>query len=170
LNISKDEAGKDMVTVISTRYAEDGYNYARYIDPVADWAITLQMYAYNPEASNNYYIADFPVEISEDMNTITIKPVEQEGVTYAPGFAVEYTAGSPSWSFPVNATGIVLTRATSDAVQKATSRSISTVKPKVSARSGNHFRRTRTPYGYVVKKSVQGNVFSMDRMKKNLKK
>lgn len=170
LNISKDEAGKDMVTVISTRYAEDGYNYARYIDPVADWAITLQMYAYNPEASNNYYIADFPVEISEDMNTITIKPVEQEGVTYAPGFAVEYTAGSPSWSFPVNATGIVLTRATSDAVQKATSRSISTVKPKVSARSGNHFRRTRTPFGYVVKTPVQREVFSMDRMKKNLKK
>lgn len=171
LNISKDEEGKDMVTVITTRIAEDGYNYFRYVDPVADWAMTLQICAYNPETANNVYVADFPVEISDDMNTITIKPVEQDGKTYAPGFAVEYSPGSPSWSFPTNATGIVLTRATGDAVQKATvSRSVSGITPKVSARSGNHFRRTCTPFGYVIKTPLKGEVFTMDRIKKDLKK
>lgn len=170
IQIGKDEEGKDIATIITTRYAEDGYNYYRYVDPLSDWYRPLKLFAYNPETANNLYVADFPVEVSDDMNTITIKPVVQDGVTYTPGFAVEFTEGQPTWSMPINATGIVLKRAANNVAQKATGRSISKVTPKVNARSGNHFRRTRTPYGYVVKKSVQGNVFSMDRMKKNLKK
>lgn len=42
--------------------------------------------------------------------------------------------------------------------------------PKVSAHNGNYFRRTRTPYDYIVKNPIKGNIFSVDSMKKNLKK
>lgn len=169
LQIGKDEEGKDIVTVISTRYADDGYNYARYVDPVSDWYRALKILAFNAEIATNFYIADFPVEISEDMKTIIIKPAEQEGKMYSPSFAVEYAEGYPSWDFQTDLTGIVLTR-TDEAAQLQVTRGISAVTPKVSARSGNHFRRTCAPYGYTVKTPIQGEVFSIDRMKKNLKK
>ena len=156
-----------MVSIITTRMLEDGYNYYRYVDPVSDWYRTLVLCAYSTETPDQYYTADFPVEISADMNTVTIKPIEQEGNTYSPGFATE-SYGYPNWSFPTTE-GIVLTRSTEKAAAKAT-RSISKVTPKVSARSGNHFRRTRTPYDFVSKTPVEGKVFSMDSMKKNLKK
>jgi hypothetical protein len=167
LKIEKDENDADMVSIITTRMLEDGYNYYRYVDPVSDWYRTLVLCAYSTETPDQYYTADFPVEISADMNTVTIKPIEQEGNTYSPGFATE-SYGYPNWSFPTTE-GIVLTRSTEKATAKAT-RSISKVTPKVSARSGNHFRRTRTPYDFVSKTPVEGKVFSMDSMKKNLKK
>ena len=167
LKIEKDENDADMVSIITTRMLEDGYNYYRYVDPVSDWYRTLVLCAYSTETPDQYYTADFPVEISADMNTVTIKPIEQEGNTYSPGFATE-SYGYPNWSFPTTE-GIVLTRSTEKAAAKAT-RSISKVTPKVSARSGNHFRRTRTPYDFVSKTPVEGKVFSMDSMKKNLKK
>lgn len=169
--IAKDQNGNDSVSVITTRYAENGYDYLRYVDPVSDWYRTLVLCAYNQENSGNYYTTEFPVEISEDMNTITIKPVEQEGLYYCPGFAIEYMPGYPSWNFPTTQSGIVLTRATDENMQTATSRSVSEIKtPKVSARSGNHFRRTRAPYDYVAKKSVKCETFSLDNLKKDLKK
>lgn len=169
LQIGKDENGKDMVTVITTRYNEDG-GYYRYIDPVSDWYKTLNFNAYYAEAPGSIFIADFPVEVSEDMNTITIKGVEQDGITYAPGFSKEEFAGFPQWDFPTK-DGIVLTRATAGDVKKATSRSsFSKVQPKVSARSGNHFRRTRAPYGFKARKAIKGTVFSMDDYKRELKK
>lgn len=169
--IAKDQNNRDSVSVITTRYADNGQDYLRYVDPVADWYSTLVLCAYNQENAGNYYTTEFPVEISEDMNTITIKPVEQDGLFYCPGFAIEYMAGYPSWSFPTTESGIVLTRATDADAQKATSRSISEIKtPKVSAHNGNYFRRTRAPYDYVVKKSVKAEVFSLDNLKKDLKK
>lgn len=169
LKIEKDENGADAVSVITTRMLEDGYNYYRYVDPLSDWYRTLILCAYNTETPSNYYTSDFPVEVSTDMNTVTIKPVEQEGKIYSPGFATE-SYGYPNWSFPTTAEGIVLTRSTDKASTAKATRSISTVTPKVSARSGNHFRRTRTPYDFVSRTPVQGKVFSVDNMRKNLKK
>lgn len=169
--IAKDQNDCDSVSVITTRYAENGQDFLRYVDPVADWYSTLVLHAYNKENAGNYYTTEFPVEISDDMNTITIKPVEQDGLLYCPGFAIEYMPNYPSWSFPTTEAGIVLTRATDADAQKATSRSISEIKtPKVSAHNGNYFRRTRAPYDYVVKKSVKAEVFSLDNLKKDLKK
>lgn len=78
--------------------------------------------------------------------------------------------GYPSWSFPTTTAGIVLTRSTDESAQPA-SRSVGNlVTPKVSAHNGNYFRRTRAPYDYVVKKSVKAEVFSLDNLKKDLKK
>jgi len=170
LKIEKDEDGKDMVTVITTRMADDGYNYYRYVDPLSDWYRTLVLCAFDSETPGQYYTSDFPVEISDDMNTITIKPLEQDGKLYSPGIATE-TYGFPEWRFPTTTDGFVLTRNTADKASAAkATRAISKVTPMVSARSGNHFRRTRTPYDYVSKTPVKGTIFSMDNLKKNLKK
>lgn len=172
LKIAKDQNDNDSVSVITTRYAENGYDYLRYVDPVSSWYNSLILCAYNKENAGNYYTTEFPVEISDDMNTITIKPVEQDGLFYSPGFAIEYMAGYPSWSFPTTEAGIVLTRNTESTDNQATSRSVSEIKtPKVSAHTGNYFRRTRTPFDYVRKTtSAPGNVFSMDNLKKNIQK
>lgn len=166
--IAKDEAGKDSVSVIVTRTDETGYNYLRYVDPVADWYQTTVLCAFNAANPDNYYVTEFPVEISDDMNTITIKPMVQGGASYSPGFAIEYVAGSPYWSFPTNTDGIVLKRVSGSA--NASSRSMMSVSPQVKANSGSHFRRTRAPYGYTVKTPVDGSVFSMEAMTKSLKK
>lgn len=169
LKIEKDENGADVVSIITTRMLEDGYNYYRYVDPLADWYRTLVLCAYNTETPDNYYTSDFPVEVSVDMNTVTIKSLEQDGKIYSPGFATE-SYGYPNWSFPTTAEGIILTRTADKASTVKGTRSISKVTPKVSARSGNHFRRTRTPYDFVSRTPVQGKVFSVDNMRKNLKK
>ncbi|WP_370795574.1 hypothetical protein [Bacteroides stercorirosoris] len=169
LKIEKDENGADVVSIITTRMLEDGYNYYRYVDPLADWYRTLVLCAYNTETPDNYYTSDFPVEVSADMNTVTIKSLEQDGKIYSPGFATE-SYGYPNWSFPTTAEGIILTRTADKASTVKGTRSISKVTPKVSARSGNHFRRTRTPYDFVSRTPVQGKVFSVDNMRKNLKK
>ena len=169
LKIEKDENGADVVSIITTRMLEDGYNYYRYVDPLADWYRTLVLCAYNTETPDNYYTSDFPVEVSADMNTVTIKSLEQDGKIYSLGFATE-SYGYPNWSFPTTAEGIILTRTADKASTVKGTRSISKVTPKVSARSGNHFRRTRTPYDFVSRTPVQGKVFSVDNMRKNLKK
>lgn len=171
LKIAKDQNDNDSVSIITTRYAENGLDYIRYVDPVADWSTPLVLCAYNKENAGNYYTTEFPVEISEDMNTITIKPVEQEGLFYSPGFAVEYMPGYPSWSFPSTENGIVLTRATDAEMQKAISRSVTAINvPEVSAHKGNYFRRTRTPFDFVRKTCVKGTVFSTDNLMKNINK
>lgn len=169
--IAKGENDKDEVTVVTTRYQDNGMDYYRYIDPVADWCGALCLYAFNPASAGSFYMADFPVEISDDMNTVSIKSVEQDGVVYSPGFAYEIMAGSGyfSWSFPTTADGIILERVKDGNAMRLTSNNIIQV-PKVSAHNGNYFRRTRTPYDYIVKNPIKGNIFSVDSMKKNLKK
>ena len=73
--IGKDEEGKDKVTVISTMIDPTTGYYSRYIDPMSDWQYTLNLYAYDANLATSFYMADFPVELSDDMNTMTIKPV-----------------------------------------------------------------------------------------------
>ena len=169
--IAKGENDKDEVTVVTTRYQDNGMDYYRYIDPVADWRGSLYLYAFNPASAGSFYMADFPVEISDDMSTISIKSIEQDGVVYSPGFAYEIMAGSGyfSWSFPTTTDGIILKRVKDENIMRMTSNNIIQV-PNVSAHNGNYFRRTRTPYDYIVKNPIQGSIFSIDSMKKNLKK
>ena len=164
--IAKNQAGEDSVSVIVTR--EDNGAYIRYVDPVSDWyQSTLQLYGFNSETPDNCYITEFPVEISEDMNTVTIKPAVQDGKTLCPGFASEYMPGVVTWGFPTTADGIVLKR---EAGAPAHTRGLMNVSPKVKAYSGNHFRRTRAPYGYTPRKITEGKVFSIEAMKKTLGK
>ena len=161
--IEKDEEGKDQVSVITTRVADDGYNYYRYVDPLSAWYRSLILCAYNAESQSSFYTADFPVEISDDMNTVTIKTIEQDGQFYSPSVALEYTAGYPAWSYKTSTDGIVLTRATDDiqAMKTWTKSSSDTGKRvKVKPNDGNHFRRTRTPYDCDVKSPVEGSVLS----------
>lgn len=164
--IAKNQAGEDSVSVIVTR--EDNGAYIRYVDPVSDWyQSTLQLYGFNSETPDNCYITEFPVEISEEMNTVTIKPAVQDGKTLCPGFATEYMPGVVTWGFPTTADGIVLKR---EAGAPAHTRGLMNVSPKVKAYSGNHFRRTRAPYGYTPRKITEGKVFSIEAMKKTLGK
>ncbi len=168
LKIGKDSNGKDSVTVITTAYDENGYYYTRYVDPVSDWAQNDPLYLYARDGSNQADISDFPVEISEDGNTITIRQTEKDGRTLTPSFIVEYR-GRLMWDF-MTAGNIVLTRSADNTQGVCNTRSFSAAIPEVSAHSGHHFRRTSTPYGFRPKKSIQGNVFSVEHAMKNLKK
>ena len=170
--IGKDEEGKDKVTVISTMIDPTTGYYSRYIDPMSDWQYTLNLYAYDANLATSFYMADFPVELSDDMNTMTIKPVEQDGITYTPSIAIQYSQGGTlSWGYQVDGTGIVLTRAAENAAPANATRGISTaVIPEVAPNSGSHFRRTRSPFGYVPMEPVELEISSGSLTKKNLKK
>lgn len=169
LKVAKDQNGQDSLSVIVTRYNED-YSYYRYVDPVSNWYYSIGLNAYNAENPGTFYTTEFPVEVSEDLNTLTIKPVVQDGLTYSPAFTYEMSPGYPSWNC-ITKDGIVLKRV-SDATTTALTRSnVSIDIPKVSAQSGkNRFRRTRAPYDYLPAKSAKGSVFSLDTFKKNIKK
>lgn len=158
------ENGVDKIKVATTKYTEDGNNYAYYVDPMANWNSTLLLMGCNTADpyTNVYNRIEFPVTVSEDGNTLTIESVTIDGVTYTPSIATEYMAGFATWSFQ-SAKGIVLTRTTSANALKTRAHATSNVK--VSCHNGNHFRKTRL-YGKPKAKVVSVEPFSMDAFKK----
>ena len=115
-------------TPMSSWYAE---NYAIYeshfiaYDPINGLPV-----GYMGDAEGNYVNGHFPVEISEDGNTITIKPLVHSGVSYYPNAAVYYGMGQYSVQVAV-ISEIVLTRNTSAAAapaQKVAKKSAGKVK------------------------------------------
>ena len=165
----KDEKGNVIVYVPTTHKDEKG-DYIRYIDPVTNWSMAIDLFGFNKDQANAQFMTDFPVEISKDFNTITIKPREENGVKYTPSFAMQYQTGSTyTWGFQTNDEGIVLKRKLEPTVSRAAAVSAPVTIPELKMHQGNYFRRTRAPYGFTVKEPMQLNVFSMDSLHKNAK-
>ncbi|MBO5806337.1 MAG: hypothetical protein J6R10_05700 [Tidjanibacter sp.] len=105
-----------------------------YFTPMSSWYSTSQAIyeshlialdivngvpvGYMGDADGNAINGHFPVEISEDGNTITVKPLVHGGVSYYPNGAIYYGSGQYSMSVKV-ISEIVLTRNTSAAAQPA---------------------------------------------------
>ena len=86
IKVNKDINGKDSLAVTANKY---------YASPVANWSVPFYMAGYaNQEANNTLFYfgtatefqapLEFPVVLSEDKNTITIKGFEASGTTYYP--------------------------------------------------------------------------------------
>ena len=86
-----------------------------YLPPVAGWNYyDVLLMGYNPMYANEgiYYTGSYPVEISEDKNTLVIKGIEAEGEFFYPALgSVGY--GWPEF-FTKTCEDIVLTRNTGD--------------------------------------------------------
>ncbi len=105
-----------------------------YFTPMSSWYYTSQaiyeshLIAFDPinstpvgymgDAEGNAVNGHFPVEISEDGNTITVKPIVHNEISYYPNGAIYYGDGQFSMSVKV-ISEIVLTRNTSAAAQPA---------------------------------------------------
>lgn len=165
----KDEKG-DLMVYVPTTHTDSRGDYLRYVDPVTNWSMTIDLFGFNKEQVNSQFMADFPVEISDDFNTITIKPREENGVKYTPSFAMQYQPGtSYTWSFQTNDEGIVLKRVPEPAVSRVATLNAPVAVPELKMHQGNYFRRTRAPYGFTVKEPIQLNVFSVDSLTENAK-
>lgn len=86
IKVNKDVAGRDSLTITANRY---------YCSPVLNWSVPFYMAGYANQAANNtlfYYGTstefqaplEFPVELSEDKNTLIIKGFEANGVKFYP--------------------------------------------------------------------------------------
>ena len=85
--------------------------------------------SYMGDADGNAVNGHFPVEISEDGNTITVKPLVHSGISYYPNAAIYY--GDSQYSMSVKVISeIVLTRNTSAsaAPAKVSSKRVGSVK------------------------------------------
>ena len=86
IKVNKDKNGRDSLAITANKY---------FASPVANWSVPFYMAGYaNQEANNTIFYygtaaefqapLEFPVELSEDMNTITIKGFEANGTKYYP--------------------------------------------------------------------------------------
>ncbi len=103
-------------TPMSSWYAENNAIYESHFiayDPINGLPV-----GYMGDAEGNTVNGYFPVEISEDGNTITVKPLVHSGISYYPNSAVFYGMGQYSVSIAV-ISDVVLTRNTSSAVAPA---------------------------------------------------
>jgi hypothetical protein len=91
IKVDKDQNGKDSLSVTANKY---------FASPVANWSVPFYLAGYaNQEANNTMFYwgtatefqapLEFPVELSEDMNTLTIKGYTANGTTYYPNLIGE---------------------------------------------------------------------------------
>ena len=97
IKVNKDLQGRDSLTITANRY---------YCSPVLNWSVPFYMAGYaNQEANNTLFYfgtttefhapLEFPVVLSEDKNTLTIKGFEANGVMYYPNvIGIDPTATS----------------------------------------------------------------------------
>ncbi len=96
-------------------------------------------------------IADFPVEISEDKQTITVKSMNVEGTEYYPSVAYPSYGTSYGWMYggsfrATGTTGIVLTKGwNGDEPAEATRATKTSVKKLPVHRQGHRFMKTNLP-------------------------
>ena len=113
---------------MSSWYAEHNAIYESHLiayDPVNGVSV-----GYMGDADGNIVNGHFPVEISEDGNTITLKPMVHSGISYYPNAAIYYGMGQYNMAVAV-ISEVVLTRNTSAAAttaQKAAQKIVGKVK------------------------------------------
>lgn len=144
------------ITLVSSEMDDEGF-YTTYIDPFEAWRNRISLYGYNEDYATDFSQYNFPCELSEDGNTLTIKPYEKNNFVFTPSFAQEMNMGAWSWNCKVDG-NIVLTRK-SDAESRASkSRASHLFVPgeyKVLPVKGNGMlRRTRLPKADVLPERV----------------
>ncbi|MBQ2248088.1 MAG: hypothetical protein II323_04940 [Tidjanibacter sp.] len=117
-------------TPMSSWYAMDGAIYESHL--IAYDYVNKLPVGYMGDENGNIINGHFPVEISEDGNTITVKPFEYSGSNFYPNSAIYYGSGM----YNVNVAlieDIVLTRntAATAAPAKAARRSVGAVKKEM---------------------------------------
>ena len=116
IKVNKDMNGRDSLTVTANRY---------YCSPVANWSVPFYMAGYaNQEANNTIFYygtttefqapLEFGVELSEDLNTLTIKAIDRNGTLYYPNvIGVDNLSGMYILEKPI-ISDVVLTRGWSE--------------------------------------------------------
>ncbi len=123
-----------------------------YLPPVAGWNYyDVLLMGYNPIYANEgiYYTGSYPVEISEDKNTLVIKGVEADGEFFYPALG-SMGYGWPDF-FTKTCADIVLTRG-ADATRAAMPEFIA---PKNVKAKSNRIKRTYLPTEMVGVKTVK---------------
>ena len=112
IKVNKDMNGRDSLTVTANRY---------YCSPVANWSVPFYMAGYaNQEANNTIFYygtttefqapLEFGVELSEDLNTLTIKAIDRDGTLYYPNvIGIDNMSGMYILEKPI-ISDVVLTR------------------------------------------------------------
>ena len=130
-----------------------------YLPPVAGWNYyDVLLMGYNPTYANEgmYYTGSYPVEISEDKNTLVIKGVEAEGEFFYPALgAMGY--GWPEF-FTKTTEDIVLTRGAivEDEVENEVMARVAALNKK-GTRASNRIKRTYLPTESVKVKTSKMN-------------
>lgn len=155
------EIGQDeSITLVSSELDEENF-YKTYIDPFAAWDYRLSLFGYNKDYSTDFAQYNFPCELSENGDTLTIKPYVNNGFVFTPSFAMEANLGAFSWNCIVE-NNIVLTRKTGDATSRAAYNQVP-ADFEVSPVKGNGLmRRTRLPKADVLKTLEIRKPFSLN--------
>ena len=139
-----------------------------YLPPVAGWNYyDVLLMGYNPTYANEgiYYTGSYPVEISEDKNTLVIKGVEAEGEFFYPALG-SMGYGWPDF-FTKTCADIVLTRGAA-ATRAAMPEYIA---PKNVKAKSNRIKRTYLPTEMVEVKTVKMNYIPVvDKIKEKYSK
>lgn len=155
------EIGQDgSITLVSSEMDEENY-YVTYIDPFEAWNKRISLFGYNEDYSTDFSQYNFPCELSEDGNTLTIKPYVINGFKFTPSFAQEVNLGAFSWNCIVEDC-IVLTRKAGETASRSVYNHVSD-DFEVSPLKGNGLmRRTRLPKADVFKSLEIHKPFSLN--------
>ena len=139
-----------------------------YLPPVAGWNYyDVLLMGYNPTYANEgmYYTGSYPVEISEDKNTLVIKGIEAEGEIFYPALG-SMGYGWPEF-FTKTCADIVLTRGA--AATRAAK--VEFTAPKNVKAKNNRIKRTYLPTEMLDVKAEQMNfVPVVDKIKEKYSK
>lgn len=142
LQVVRNEAGEEEIGLVTYEYAippvSSGVTYYDYV-----------IFGQNSEGEGIYKNATFPVTLSEDGNTLTVHPVEDNTISpypLYPSIGYYMTANYPSLTL-WGVSGITFTRGGEELATSNMSRSFNpnAVEPIPAHRSGNRFMKTYLP-------------------------
>ena len=142
-----------------------------YLPPVAGWNYyDVLLMGYNPTYANEgmYYTASYPVEVSDDKNTIVIKGIELEGEYFYPALGSSLY-GWPEF-FTKTCEDIVLTRGTANAAATRAAK-VELDNAKLTNAKSNRIKRSYIPTEMVkVKTSKVSYVNVSEKIQEKYKK
>ncbi|MBR5148652.1 MAG: hypothetical protein IKV15_05590 [Bacteroidaceae bacterium] len=142
-----------------------------YLPPVAGWNYyDVLLMGYNPTYANEgmYYTASYPVEVSDDKNTIVIKGIELEGEYFYPALGSSLY-GWPEF-FTKTCEDIVLTRGTANAAATRAAK-VELDNSKLTNAKSNRIKRSYIPTEMVkVKTSKVSYVNVSEKIQEKYKK
>lgn len=138
----------------------------QYIPPVLNWSDAAYYLAAKPTTGYVCGFADFPLNISNDGNTLEIGSImgEDGETVFNPALAQVY--GSTVYSAFSNDKPIVMQRGWTDKKTAGTrSISVASTGKKVNYRSGNHFRTTYLPSLSIKRKQIEAKYIPLNENK-----
>lgn len=142
-----------------------------FIPPVMDWSDAAYYLAAKPVGGSQCGFADFPLNISEDGNTLEIGSITgTDGETiFNPALAQFY--GATAYSIFSNDTPIVMKRGWTGATEKALKAAVTRTGKSVGNRKGNHYKTTYLPGFSIKRKHIEATYIPLNEwMKKQTKK